>query len=206
MKFYNNELATFNSLLYPFKDSDKRTKSFFDKQSRIKDERQNLLLAGMSLIQGETLPDSLICTFCESDKTRSGLLDLIKDFNIEFIDSCMNQKSLSRSILFSNSEEKDSVTYIQSNTVEVDGQTGTVYFFKSFNTYNETWKISYYGLFSTNDSSDLQCHFNLKGKNIGLRGTTEQEKIEEIIEDFKLYERKRADKKSQGFDDYYFYD
>jgi|GEM_PF-4472758 len=202
-RFYNNKLGTFSSLLTPYKDSDKRVKSFFEKQDRIKDEKQNLLLTGMSLIQGETVPDSIYCELCESDKTRYDFYELINDFNIDFKDTCLNQQSIARSILFRNAEEKDSVTFLQADTVVVKGQTGVIYFFKSLNTYNETWKLSYLGLFSL-EAEDLEHDLNLRSTRVNLRGTTEEEKIEEILEDFKLYGRKRATKKSQGFDQYYY--
>ncbi|MFK7756217.1 MAG: TraB/GumN family protein [Flavobacteriales bacterium] len=205
LTFYNNRLAVYYSLLNDYR-SDPRVNSFYKKLNKIKDEKQVFNINAMALVLGETLADSTLNEMCASDKTRSSLYDLTQNFDMEWNDSCMTQQSLARSILFSNSTEKDSVSFISQHKVNVKSETGYVYFFKSMNSYNEQWQISYYGLFPENEE-DLKVSVNLRGNKIKLRNSSEEEKIDEIMEDFKLHNRERADKKSSGgFNDYYLYD
>ncbi len=204
-RFYNDPLSVYSSLLDPYKD-DPRVVSFFEKQNKLNDENQLLALKSMEIALGKELSDSLIDILCKSDKTRHSLYELTKHFELKIDSNCMTQKNLAKSILFKNAESKDSVTYIDRYEVEVKDKIGYVYFFKSLNSYNQEWQISYFGLFP-NDESDLNPSETLRGKKIHFRGITQEEKIKNILADFKLHGRQRADKKSSGeFNDYYLYD
>jgi len=98
------------------------------------------------------------------------------------------------------------IALIDKKWITVKDTSGYVYFFKSLNSYNQEWQISYYGLFNK-DEKDLKTSDSLRGSKIKIRGATEEEKLLEILADFKIHERQLADKRSKGgFKDYYLYD
>ena len=131
---------------------------------------------------------------------------LSKNYDINISNPCLNQQNIALGVLFKNSIEKDSVTFIRKEWVTVKNASGFVYFFKSLNSYNQEWQISYYGMFS-DDETNFKVSEKLRGSKIKMRGYSEEEKLEELLNDFKLHKRKRADKRSKGgFNDYYLYD
>ncbi len=204
-KFYNDPLAVYSSLLNDFRE-DHNVQSFFLKREKISDESVLFSLKAMDVILGETLTQEYADLFCESNKTRNSLYQLSLSYDIDLSNSCLNQQSLAEGILFKNACPKDSVTFIDKIWIAVKDTSGFVYFFKSLNSYNQEWQVSCYGLFNK-DEEDLTTSDSLRGNKIKIRGATQEEKLLEILADFKLHERQRADKKSKGgFNDYYLYD
>ena len=204
-KFYNDPLAVYTSLLNDFRE-DHNVQSFFLKREKISDESVLFSLKAMDVILGETLTQEYADLFCESNKTRNSLYELSLSYDIDLSKSCLNQQSLAEGILFKNACPKDSVTFIDKKWIAVKDTSGFVYFFKSLNSYNQEWQVSCYGLFNK-DEEDLTTSDSLRGNKIKIRGATQEEKLLEILADFKLHERQRADKKSKGgFNDYYLYD
>jgi len=204
-KFYNDKLSVFNSLLNPYAD-DPRVKTYFEKQKKLSDIDQIVAIKSMDIVLKKPLEEKYKIQLCNANKARKSLYELSKRFELNLDKDCLTQEKLAESILFKNAQPKDSVSLVTTKKVTVKGREGVVYFFKSLNSYNDQWQVSYYGLFSEKED-DLEVLETLRGNKIKLRTATVEKKIQEIVNDFKLHGRQRADKKSTGgFNDYYLYD
>ncbi len=162
----------------------------------LKSKRPDLVLTTMVLMEKNkiTTPDSLWTMLStKAQVVRQVYTELEKKKALHLMDSASNtQQFFAFSYFYDAEEEEDSVVFLKRVEAEVLGEKGYVYFFKSKQSYGNSWYLSYAGPYPLDGSiiknPELIVH---SGGKVSKKSDGTKE-IEKEMEDFYYHNRERA--------------
>lgn len=198
----NYDLLRYGRILMPFY-SKPAVREFFDKTNRVQDYQVRTDLACLKLMNSIPVEEKEWLYLSQDVINKEYLYNKLKKLNrLELFPSEeLSQESICKSILYTRGFDflKDSVELIKKVEVEVKGEKGMVYFFKSKGEKDDFWELDYIGL-QPSDSSKINLDhlFKKKGERISTDKNIE-ELIEEKLREIRIIGHPRADESGNSY-------
>ncbi len=192
----NYALLRYCRMLIPFY-SKSAVQEFFDKTKKVQDYKVSTDIACLKIVNGIEVTEDTWLHLAQDIINKEYLYTKLK--GIDRLDlfpkSELTQEGICKSILYERGVDfsKDSVQLISEVQVEVKGEKGVVFFFKSKGEKDDNWELDYIGL-QPLDSSKINVDnlFRSKGKKIS-NGKDIQELIEEELKEIRVTGHPRTD-------------
>lgn len=201
----NDVLVQYTKLLIPFYDKSE-VKEYFKKMKKVQDYEVQTLVSCELLKKGRTV-DSEIWSYLAADVINKRFLykQLMKINRLDlFPKEELTQEMMCMSILYNRrfNFKKDSLEFIKRVQVEVEGEEGYVYFFKSKAKKDDNWKLDYIGLQPLDTTKVNEKYaFKDKGNKIG-KDKDLDEFIDEKLKEIRIIGHRRADETESRYRGY----
>jgi hypothetical protein len=210
--FGRNPLVNYAIVLSPFYKTDEKTKQFFTKLSKLKNQNIAMPVAINLLKSNIIINDTLINYYSKNKFTRTYFYTELEKEKLtdKFDRKYLDQKSLVESVLVSQTQlstilsydkdkgKKDSLLFIKELDAKNKYQKGKIYVYKVIKNKpdDERWSVAFVPESKSGISSNIQVI------NPGYyidKTKTELENYNEILDYFNLTYRKRAITASTGY-------
>jgi uncharacterized protein YbaP (TraB family) len=200
-----HELVNYAVILAPFYKTDEKIKLLFSKLNKIKAQNIAMPLMINLLKQNVTINDTLLDFYCRNKYIRAFFYSELEKEKLsdKFNKKFLSQENLIESVISSqrqlanlynyekDKKQKDSLTFIKNVAAKNKYQTGKLYIYKTQKSKfdDEQWVIAFVNKSKQNINSQIElvslAYFVDKNK-------TEQENINEVLDEFYLSFRKRS--------------
>lgn len=199
------ELVNYAFILSPIYKTDEKAKLFFTKLSKIKSQNIMMPVLINLLKQNVVINDTLLEYYCKNKITRAYFYSELEKEKLadKFSKKYLNQQSLIESVMYSQKQlagiysydkdkkQKDSLVFVKRIAAKNKYQTGKIYIYKPQKIRNEdeTWLVA----FVANSKNAINPNIDVINVSyIVDTKKTEEENINEVINDFYITYRKRA--------------
>jgi hypothetical protein len=199
------ELVNYAYIISPMYKTDEKAKQFFVKLAKVKSQSVMMPVLINLLKQNIVINDTLLNFYCKNKITRAYFYsELDKEKLTEkFVKKYLNQESLVESVIFSQKQlagiynyekekkQKDSLIFVKKVPATNKYQTGNLYIYKPQKSKNddESWAVA----FVANSKNTINPNIDVINVNYLIdTKKTEEENINEVLNDFYITYRKRA--------------
>ncbi len=210
------ELVNYAIILAPFYKTDEKTKQFFNKLNKIKTQAIIMPVAILLLKQNTVLNDTLVDFYCKNKYTRTYFYSELEKEKLteKFDKNYLSQKSLVESVIASHRQitnlynydkdknKSDSIVFFKELDAKNKYQKGKLFVYKTQKqkTDDEKWAV----VFVKESKQIISTDIEVLNINYSInKNKTEEENINEMLDDFYLSFRNRAPVKgSYNYEDY----
>jgi hypothetical protein len=199
----NEDLYAFSILIYPFRE-ESHARALIEKIQNLNDRRTKSTILSYLMNEGMSFPDSIVKKLSSSEDSRAYWYQRLKKYNKEnlFDKKYLNQKDFAYALLFGDMKlnpAEDTVLFIEKRPVHIKNKSGFAYFYKLKKKEDSNFFIHVAGVFPADEKSVITYDMlNMEQKEIE-KGDKEKELIDEILQQIRTKNRKRA-----GYSNNYF--